>query len=544
MALSKKKRNIIFICAAAVAAVALGLTLLFVLLPSEPDRQAPPAFTAAEYTVRHGDAVKASGGVTYKIIGDAPSGVTVSSKGVFSIGEDARDGAQVLVGAVKNGKVVATAVCTVRVPTVKPVIAFENLSDYIINGESVVAASVPVYSIAYSLKTPVDGISIDGVTGVVRYGGLVEDGTEFTVVASAKGETAERTFKTSVGAHVKSDTDKAFVEYGKGGTLEITLDFGGDTAAEALGVKGVSVAGRMLGAEEWSYAEAERVVKVLPSAFSRLVMGESIMRVYTARNAVSVKITAAVFVRTAEDLANIKSSGADNSALSLHYVLANDIDLTQYLSRFSEGWTPIGIYHDVTDGTALRDAFSGTFDGNGHTISGLWMNRTDELAYNGGLFGFVTSSSTIINLNVKGAEETPLYAKSFSGTLVGVNNGVVRNCSSDVKLVQDGADKCGAFVGRNFGTVENCYSIGSINASGTKYGAFCGENTGVIKNCYAVGSVPFCGENLGEIIGNAVTSSNADALAQNGDFSAWTEWITEDGRLPVLPTAVTVEEEN
>ncbi len=542
MAISKKKKIIIISCIAA-AVIAAAVVLSVLLLPSggaEPE----PAFNAAEYTVKDGDRVKAGGDVKYRIIGEAPSGVTLSDKGVFTVGADATDGAQVLVGAVKGGKVVSTAVCTVKKPAVKPVIAFENLSDYIVSGESVVAAATPACSLDYSLKSHVDGVFIDGVTGVVRLGGHVADGTQFTVVASAKGESAERTFMASVGAHVSSTVNKAYVEYGVGGRLTVPLDFGGDATAAAGGVKGVSLAGKMLDADKWSYDGTAHEVTVLAPAFSSLVMGESDMRIYTARNAVLVKITAAKMIRTAEELAAIKSTGADNSALSLHYVLANDIDLTEYLAGSSIGWTPIGIYHDVTDGTALRDAFSGTFDGNGYTVSGLWMNRSDDLAYNGGLFGFITASATIVNLNVTGAGEgnSPLYVKSFSGALVGVNNGVVKNCSANIKLIQDGADKCGGLVGRNFGILENCYTVGSINeGDGTRIGALCGENTGEIKNCYAVGTMRLCGENLGTVEGNDAAHASVEAL-KAADFSAFTDWTVEAGELPVLPHALIAEE--
>ena len=100
-----------------------------------------------------------------------PDGVTVSVSGTFSVGANVPDGTQVVLGALSDGVVVSTAVCTVSVNVGAPSITFDNLSSYIVDGERVQATSDPVFAVTYGLKNKVDGIEIDSVTGKVSYSG-------------------------------------------------------------------------------------------------------------------------------------------------------------------------------------------------------------------------------------------------------------------------------------------------------------------------------------------------------------------------------------
>lgn len=78
----------------------------------------------------------------------------------------------------------------------------------------------------------------------------------------------------------------------------------------------------------------------------------------------------------------------------VYFLLLNDIDLTEFLEDESptQGWQPVG--------NSSSAAFKGILDGNGKTISGLWINRSNTSYV--GLFGY-TSGATIKNLNVVGA---------------------------------------------------------------------------------------------------------------------------------------------
>ncbi len=543
MALTKKSKIIIIVCSCVAAVAALAVTLILLLLPDEKI----PSFAMAEYTVKSGERITADGDATYRIVGRAPDGVSVASDGTFAFTESATDGAQLLLGAVYGGKIVSTAVVTVSVPADVKSLVFDNLSEYITDGENISASSNPVCSVAYSLKAPIAGIKIDGVTGVVTLAPSVADGTEFTVTATAGNKSADKTFKAAVDAHVTAENDIAIVEYGAGGAAVFKLDFGGDDDTAQEGVLGVSVRGVALADGEWSYDGGARTVTVDNKVLSDLVMGESPVRIYTARNSVSATIKAARYIETAEDLAAIND---DVESLSDYYVMVNDIDLTEYLKDSEEGWMPIGIYRDVTDGTALSHAFSGTFDGNGHTVSGLWMNRSDDFAYNAGLFGFISTSGQIMNLNVVADADKPYNVKSFSGVLAGGSLGTIENCATvgSFTMYNDPSgtlEYCarvgGAFIGRNEGIIRNCYSVGSVNVGGNERGAFVGDNSkGEIRNCFAVydGELKFSGTGSIVLVNSKIVGSE-EGLAEE-DLSAWTGWITEGGSLPVLPSVEVV----
>lgn len=536
MALSKRNKIIIIAAAAAVCIAAIVIVLVLCL----PKKSSAPtyAFTETEYTLSSGGRVTADGAEKYVIVGTAPDGVTLSEDGVFTLSGGVADGTQVIVGAVSGGKIRSTAVVTFTVSGEAPVIAFSNLSVYLTDGERVRATATPVYAITYSIKTEVDGISIDSSSGAVRFSSKVTDGTAFTVTASAKGVTAEKNFMASVGLHVFALNPVVITENGVGGACRVTLDFTDDTEAEAAGAVGVSLLNENLEKDrQWSYDPATKTVDVDNSVLERLKLGENELTIYTARNSVAVTVKSAKYINTAEDLAAIKAVGDDRSALTSYYVMTADIDLTDYLADSEDGWMPIGIYHDVADGTAEVDAFNGTFDGNGHTVSGYWAARTDEFAFNAGLFGYVGASAQIMNLNLVGSTTKATSVRSFSGTLVGANNGIVTNCSSNVSLSVD-ADiaTVGGFVGRNQGTISCCYSLGALGA-GTNHGSFVGDNRGEITNCYAVSAsgLAFCGVNSGNAYGATCrTYTTVDGL-KGADFDAWTDWVKEEGQLPVLP---------
>lgn len=179
------------------------------------------------------------------------------------------------------------------------------------------------------------------------------------------------------------------------------------------------------------------------------------------------------------------------------------------------GWDPIGYEGEEHE----EVPFTGSYDGNGHTIDQLFINHGDFYT---GLFGTV-DDGTIKNLGIKNANVT---GNAYVGALVGklYNNSIVENCYStgsvtDLSQVTGGLvgssvynttiSNCystcdvtgtwgvGGFVGdnSNTSTVENCYSTGNVTRSSgsyTAFGAFCGSNSKIIRYCYSMGNVS-CG---------------------------------------------------
>ena len=217
-------------------------------------------------------------------------------------------------------------------------------------------------------------------------------------------------------------------------------------------------------------------------------------------------------------------------------VLTEDIDLN------NEPWTPIGIGED----TRKEDLpYSGTFDGNGHTISGLNVNYGDK---NGGLFCYV-KSATIKNLTVAGSVTYSSGDGIVYGGIVGyADSSTIENCTN--RCTVTGRWYAGGIVGwsadsdiigcANFGnisspfrsggicgivigqvdaygidaTIRDCYNVGMV--SGKYAGGITGQSDSgsidiLIANCYNVGSL-HGSDNTGEIIGDPLSASSLTTI--------------------------------
>ena len=133
-------------------------------------------------------------------------------------------------------------------------------------------------------------------------------------------------------------------------------------------------------------------------------------------------------------------------------------------------WTPIGI---DTDG----QKYEGTFDGQGHTISGLYINDEEKSVV--GLFCATGTNSVIKNV---GIIDSYFRADQHAAGICGSNGGVIDNCYSGATcIVSD--EGVGGIVSWNGGTIRNCYNVGKL--TGQRHGAICANNTnGTTTNCY------------------------------------------------------------
>lgn len=179
--------------------------------------------------------------------------------------------------------------------------------------------------------------------------------------------------------------------------------------------------------------------------------------------------------------------------------LAGDIALTGT-------WTPVG-----STATYVGDFFAGTFDGCGHTISGLNVQGS---TVNQGLFAAI-NKATIRNLNVSGT--VSCGTKNYVGGIVGkVQAGTIENCSFSGSVTGgytggiagglnsnnvtisgcvNAADVTGTTAGGILGywkttaAIQNCYNTGSVTGS-AKAGGIVGQlNKGTIENCYSIGDI-------------------------------------------------------
>ena len=158
-------------------------------------------------------------------------------------------------------------------------------------------------------------------------------------------------------------------------------------------------------------------------------------------------------------------------------------------------WTPIG--------NNTNNKFYGTFDGQGHTVSGIYINSEN---YDQGLFG--RNSGTIKNA---GVTESYIKGGYYIGGMCGFNFGTISNCYNSGNV--NGNRYVGGVCGYNSSTISNCYNSGTV--SGNDYvGGVCGYNHyDTISNCYNSGTVSgdryvggVCGYNYYDTFSNCYNS--------------------------------------
>ncbi|WP_426086115.1 YDG domain-containing protein [Janthinobacterium sp. PSPC1-1] len=163
--------------------------------------------------------------------------------------------------------------------------------------------------------------------------------------------------------------------------------------------------------------------------------------------------------------------------LAGNYTLKQDINAAS-TGTGSDVWNG-GTFVPV--GTSGTSRFTGTFDGAGHVISGLVVNRpsTDYA----GLFGATSSTAIVRNVGLEGGSIT---GRDNTGALVGNNAGIVSGNYSTASVT--GSTDVGGLVGSNSGTVSNSYASGTVSG-GTDVGGLVGLNSGTLSNNYATGAV-------------------------------------------------------
>lgn len=155
-------------------------------------------------------------------------------------------------------------------------------------------------------------------------------------------------------------------------------------------------------------------------------------------------------------------------------VLTDDIVLNKKIEVDENGtvtneeklskWTPIGNAQ-----TVMGPTYKGTFDGQGHSVSGLYV-ASGETA---GLFGYIGSSGTVKNLRVSGSI-TNTSNTTTGGGVAAINDGRIENCCSSVTIIAtatgNNAVTVGGVMGRNYGSVTNCCNSSSVSGTGSGSG--------------------------------------------------------------------------
>ena len=204
--------------------------------------------------------------------------------------------------------------------------------------------------------------------------------------------------------------------------------------------------------------------------------------------------------------------------------------LTAAIDLNNEPWTPIG---NFTEGNKIY--YEGTFDGGGHTISGLNVTGKFRCA---SLFGAV-KGGTIKNLTVAGNVSHNYSSTGLDchvGGIVGsaLDAATIENCSNNCSVTGGSGDFIGGIAGSNIDNARiiDCYNVGTITGTIMETGGVTGFNMGTISNCYNVGTIKMLHNSnaVGEIVGNNVgtvkncyylagTNLNAVGQSNNGNIT-------------------------
>ena len=175
-------------------------------------------------------------------------------------------------------------------------------------------------------------------------------------------------------------------------------------------------------------------------------------------------------VTSADGLMNVAEL-VNGGKTDINITLDKNIDLT------GKDWTPIG--------TSFDNSYTGTFDGGGHTITGLTVTTNDEYA---GLFGYLgNAAGTVKNVVMDGIQITCNHRLGYAGGVAGFSWGTIENCSVSGSV--SGTKCVGGVVGaQKAGSITGCSSSATVKGT-VDVGGVAGEKWGSMTACYATGNV-------------------------------------------------------
>ena len=176
-------------------------------------------------------------------------------------------------------------------------------------------------------------------------------------------------------------------------------------------------------------------------------------------------------VTSADGLMNIAEL-VNGGKTDINITLDTDIDLT------GKDWTPIGTDYD--------NSYKGTFDGGGHTITGLTFTTNDEYA---GLFGWLNRAGTVKNVMMEDVQITSNRSSGFAGGVAGYSDGTIENCSVSGSV--SGTVYVGGVVGVQIGgSITGCSSSATVKGT-VDVGGVAGQtnSSATLTACYATGNV-------------------------------------------------------
>jgi len=204
------------------------------------------------------------------------------------------------------------------------------------------------------------------------------------------------------------------------------------------------------------------------------------------------------------------------AGLTKHYMLASNIVLTAPAPGGSN-WTPIGSFSPM---------FTGSFNGNNFSVSGLVINREDN---NQAMFAYIGTTGSVVNL---GLVDVNITGRNNTGGIAGTNMATIQNCS--VFGIIGGstavmASKIGGITGENIGMIDMCFFDGNIVGEGSMIGGIAGINdtSASILNCYTPATATLSG--AGGTIKGGIAGDNLGMVRNCYSASAVTGFFDVGG---------------
>ena len=196
-------------------------------------------------------------------------------------------------------------------------------------------------------------------------------------------------------------------------------------------------------------------------------------------------------VTSADGLMNVAEL-VNGGKTDINITLDKNIDLT------GKDWTPIG--------TSFDNSYTGTFDGGGHTITGLTITTKDQFV---GLFGYLNRAGTVKNVVMEGIQITSNHGSSQAGGVVGYSWGTIENCSVSGSV--SGTVYVGGVVGAQIGgSITGCSSSATVKGT-VDVGGVAGQtnSSATLTACYATGNVTIEINPKKNIAGGSLVGMNA-----------------------------------
>lgn len=206
------------------------------------------------------------------------------------------------------------------------------------------------------------------------------------------------------------------------------------------------------------------------------------------RNIVNGSFDSDIIVQNTDNSNSYHTFYADNEYQNVNAVLESDITL-------SGDWTPIGVY---PNSTTSAKPYSGTFDGNGKTITFDSITHESTEMYSSGLFQML--AGTVKNLIIDGS-----ISRKFAGYIGGItgylNGGTIENCVNKAIITNSASNGTGGtggivgYVANSTATIKNCVNIGNVNSSQSTVGGIVGttdvmsETKVSISKCINMGEI-------------------------------------------------------